>query len=171
MEIKKGVLYSAIFIFVILFMLTFCSYVKADYRITGGTYHDAVVGAKMYTDLYKLDFGLNVEVEYSENFYWEREYYLTGIHNEGNISGGGGFRLRGGYNITEDFRVFLGAGLLVLIDGGDIENLAVSPLYGSLEGGIEYKEFIFGIDHVSSPFHGGDEGDSGINLFYIGIKF
>lgn len=146
--------------------------IKERYRITGGIYHDAVIGADMYTDLYKLDFGINAQYDFLfSDFYWEREFYATALLNEGNFAGGGGFRLRGGCELTRNLRMFIGTGLLFLVDGGDIENLAVSPLYGSLEIGIEYKNFVFGIDHASSPFHGGEDGDSGINLFYLGIKF
>jgi hypothetical protein len=146
--------------------------ISHDYRITGGAAGSIVPGAAISSDLYKIDIGYNVRTKYIyEEVFWDREIYLTSMYNENNIAGGGGFRLRGGYCFTEDFRIFLGAGLATYAGGGNIENLASTWLYGTLEGGIEYKQFILGVDHASSPFHDSADDDLGINLIYFGFKF
>jgi hypothetical protein len=150
-------------------------------RVTVGMTHDAALGAEMpsgYT-LYKADVGHAITHYFDfegmyEGFYYDRELYLTALFQEGNqdeFAGGLGYRLRGGYAFTENWRLYLGAGLAVLPGAGDIQNLAHSVLYGTLEGGVEYRGIKLGLNHISSPFHGGDDGDSGTNDFYFGFAF
>jgi hypothetical protein len=156
----------------VLFVSSAAMSAELDYRFTGGITSDLAPGAAMPagSTLYKMDVGINLRSRWWMDLFWDREAYLTGIYNEGNWSGGLGVRLRSGYHITDNWRIFIGGGVLTLIDGGDIDNLGHSILYGSIEGGLEYKSLTIGFNHVSSPFHDGSDGDRGFNDLYFGVQ-
>lgn len=148
-----------------------------DVRFAFGTTAIGTIGCDTQPgeELYKLDIGVNLRKDLGEHFYWDREAYAPIIYSDGSdesaVAFGFGFRIRGGYKIFDDWKIFLGAGFFTLLANNDsMVNLAESPLYGSLEGGIEYKNFTIGIDHGSSPFHDADDGDEGFNNFFVSYR-
>lgn len=146
-----------------------------DVRFTLGSTAFGSVGCDMPEDstLYKVDIGVNLRHPLPHDFFWDLEGYIPILYNDkANDSAtafGAGIRARTGYNIVGDLRVFIGGGFFTLVVNNDeIDSLAQSALYGSLEGGFEYKRFIIGVDHGSSPFHDSEQGDSGFNTIYFG---
>lgn len=151
-----------------------------EFNVRGGMTTDLAPGHEMPrgAEIYKLDFGYQESnfpfyMGLYEGFYWDWEIYLTALYDSGpdDFTGGPGFRLRAGYAFTEDLKLFAGGGFATLVDGGDVSNLAHSWVYGTMEAGVEYKNLVVGIDHMSSAFHGGDDGDVGVNLIFVGWKF
>ena len=71
------------------------------------------------------------------------------------------------YSITKNLDFRLGGGAAFIYDGGEIDGLSQSAVYGSIRSGFRYKSFRLEIDHYSSPFH----DDSGINLLTIGWEW
>lgn len=150
---------------------------ETDVRFALGTTAIGTVGCDTPegSELYKADIGVNYRKDLGDHFYWDREGYIPIIYSdtpdESAVAFGAGFRIRGGYKIFDEWKIFLGAGVFTLITNNDkVQNLGESPLYGSLEGGVEYKNFTIGIDHGSSPFHDADDGDEGFNNFYVAYQ-
>ncbi len=177
-----------IVLFIVLALLVCISnvYSETSFKTSLGVSLDAVPGAIMPTNsiLYKLDLGL-VNKVYSQRenklsrFYWTQEFYFTGLFNKKDDSkniftGGPGYRLRTGVSLGK-VNLFIGGGILTVVDSGRIDNLAGSVLLGTLEGGFEVNisanhSFAVTVDHVSSPFHDGSDGDVGVNLIMVTYK-
>ena len=73
----------------------------------------------------------------------------------------------------KDFTVLFHGGLSLVPNGGDIPGLAQSSIYGTLRTGIRYQPWKIGIfiDHISSPFHNGKDGDIGKTLLLFEKEF
>lgn len=163
--------------FISIFILfTSVVYAKDNIRITAETTAAFTPGCKIEnSSIYKIDVGTNLTKPIWKDLYWDREAYLTAIYNDKKndnaLTGGGGFRLRTGYSFTDNLNIFIGSGLVILFDGGCIDGLAQTFIYGTIEGGIEYKRVVVGFNHMSSPFHDSSDGDSGFNTIYVGWNF
>jgi len=72
-----------------------------------------------------------------------------------------------------NFSILFHGGISLIPNGGDIPGLAKSPIYGTLRAGTRYKPWKIGIfiDHISSPFHSGKDGDDGKTLFLLEKEF
>lgn len=77
------------------------------------------------------------------------------------------------YYIGKDWELYLGGGGVLDLKNNyrDHEALGPSRVFGIIFGGIRYDIFSLEIKHQSSPFHGGDEGDVGLNYLMLGINF
>jgi hypothetical protein len=181
-SLKKGGIMKKLLLvcFVVLAMVSvvYGGEKETDVRFTLGTTAFGSVGCDLPEDstIYKFDIGVNLRHPLPNNFFWDLEGYIPVIYNDKPTDSatafGAGARIRGGYNIIGDLRVFIGGGFFTLIVNNDqIDGLAQSALYGSLEGGLEYKSFTIGIDHGSSPFHDSAQGDSGFNTLYVGYQY
>lgn len=160
--------YKAI-IFVLIVAIIPAMLQAGEIRTTLGTSSDYSPGCQTESGIVKTDIGYVWNKSITGKLSYDKETYETFIYDNDLFTGAGG-RLRLKYSFTKNLNIFAGAGVLYIYDGGDITGLADSWLYGSMSAGIGYKSFILGIDHVSSPFHHADEGDSGLNTIFIGIK-
>jgi hypothetical protein len=75
------------------------------------------------------------------------------------------------YDVYKGVSVIGRGGFSVIPDGGDVDKLAHSWLYGNLEFGLGYKQWSLTLEHISSPFHHATEGDSGINFIKLEYRF
>jgi len=103
------------------------------------------------------------------------KYFEINMHTfifENKIRPGIGGRL-GIEKDINDFSVLFHSGISLIPNGGDIPGLAKSPIYGTLRTGARYNPWKIGIfiDHISSPFHGGKDGDDGKTLFLLEKEF
>ena len=125
---------------------------------------------------FKFEFATAIE---ESNYFIERNQYIILLYDEHNrgdykqefVPGIGiGFKI--GYINQTGLKPFVGAGVLTLLNGGNIEFLAQSVIYGAIDVGVRYNNlFDIGISHISSPFHTAKDKDVGINSLYIKIKF
>lgn len=128
------------------------------------------------SSIYKMDMGYNFRDDIWKALYWDREAYLSMMYNDkeggghGDLAGGTGIRLRSGISFTDNLRIFLGAGLLLLINGDDLDNLADSWLFGTMEGGIEYRKIFVCVGHISVPHKDHSDGDTSVNTINVGVK-
>jgi len=174
----KNVVYAIIILSIIMCIVETvkASEQETDVRFTLGTTQFGSVGCDLEesSEIYKFDAGVSRRRQLAYNFFWDLEGYIPVLYNDNTsesvVSFGAGARIRGGYNLIGDLRVFIGGGFFtLLINNDEICGLAQSALYGSLEGGLEYKKFTIGVDHGSSPFHDSEQGDSGFNTIYVGF--
>jgi len=117
-----------------------------------------------------VDVNAIYEKQWTDNLYYQNTWTLFFLLNEDNRAGTGlkwGLR----YHLYRGLSVYGRAGLSVIPDGGDIDKLAHSWLYGNLDFGFSYKQWSLGLEHISSPIHHACDGDSGLNFIKLEWRF
>lgn len=103
----------------------------------------------------------------------ENEQSLFVIASSDAVRPGAGFQSRGRMRLFYGLSIFLGGGFAVIPDGGDLDKLAHSWLYGTIDFGLTWPNSTWwlpdeaAVRHISSPFHHAVDGDSGLNFLMI----
>jgi hypothetical protein len=84
---------------------------------------------------------------------------------------GVGMTMRYIHHLSESWNAYGGGGGVFATGYGNNADLADSPLYGTFFFGVSYKKFLLEIKHESSPFHGGSDGDIGVNFINFGYEW
>lgn len=143
--------------------------ILAQMGICGDTYHvELGTTGQLHGSGYDGDgnlYQLNIGREFDHDWI-HSELYATGVLADSDLHPGVGWKLR---KYHRGF--FVEGGFLGLLDGGDIIGLADAYFYCTAGVGYRYKNFTVRLGHISSPLHGGPDGDSGINTLFFGWDF
>lgn len=90
--------------------------------------------------------------------------------NDADMGAGLGINLRYLYE-KSNWDFYIGGGFVAASGYGNHPNLATSTIYGKTIMGVQYKSIFIEYLHESSPFHGGSDGDIGLNFIMLGVEF
>lgn len=136
---------------------------------TTGVNTDLIGPGKNKTVIY-MDVNALYEKQWTDNLYYQNTWTLFFLLNEANRVGTGlkwGLR----YHLYKGLSIYGRGGFSVIPDGGDIDKLAHSCLYGNLDFGFVYKNWSLGLEHISSPAHHAEDGDTGLNFIKLEYRF
>lgn len=174
MIVSFGVMFACLYGFGI--MLSGCSkpYIKAGFTQDAIGPKDVESGGFVEVGAFNplIDVSKNSKIEWGhglEGFVFDDQEHAG--ENDSAIAYN--MTLKYGYQVTDNIEVYLGGGgLLDLTNDYRLNaSLGDSRVFGIIYGGVKYDWLMIEIKHESSPFHGGGDGDVGINFITLGVDF